>query len=393
MARVVFSGLLLCCGLTACGDWHADPDGFTEADRALISSMVLTAPHHDGSNDWVDVPAARAFGQALFFDKDLANGARVACSDCHSPKQWFSDARAANNVSRGVGITLRNSPSLVNVAFYETFGWDGRADTLWGQVAHAYESPRTMGGSPQRLIAALNPRYAQWYQDVFHAPLPTDGSTPDDVNRAYVNVLKAWAAYLTQLTSTDSPFDRFAAGEREALTLEQRRGLRLFLGKAGCIECHQGASFTDNKFHSIGVGQVGADVPVLDLGHFTGLQELAKLAWRPLDAGTVAPTPTDVGQFRTKGLRQVAETGPYFHAGQVETLKDAVWFYTRGGDHQGSGTVSPFLVELGLTDDEQEDLVAFLRSLTGTEVPRALRCDSSLPSLDGGVREFEVCAP
>ncbi len=387
---------LALCTLAGCGDWRSDPDGFTEADLALISGMVLTPSPADPGNEFLGVPAVETFGQQLFFDQGLAASGSVACTDCHNPNGWFSDTRGGNAVSRGVGVTTRNSPSLVNVGFYEAFGWDGRADSVWGQCHHAYASPRTMAGTPQRLVAGLTGRYEAKYREAFGQELPAlpaDGGVSPDVDQAYRNVLKAWGAYLATLRSRNAPFDRFAGGEREALTVEQRRGLKLFLGKAGCIECHRGASFTDNHFHSVGIGQSGPGVPDVDLGREAGLQALAKLAYRPADAGTPPlPAPADRGQFRTKSLRQVAKTAPYFHAGQLATLKEVVWFYTQGGDHSGAGETSPFLVPLGLTDPEQADLVAFLEALTGDEVPARLRCDPSLlaPGSDGG-RTFVGC--
>jgi cytochrome c peroxidase len=333
-------------------------------------------------------PDVAAFGQQLFFDKGLspgrADGTRVSCADCHSPTEWFSDARPDNNVSQGVGLTARNSPSLVNVAFYQAWGWDGRADSLWGQCHHAYVAPGTMAGTPAALLEAVRARYADRFEAVFHGPLPAADAgvgdpLPTAVDGFYRDILKAWAAYLTQLTSSNAPFDRFAMGEKDALSVEQRRGLRLFVGKAGCIECHQGPSFTDNKYHSVGIGQSGRGVPEFDYGRETGLIQLGKLAFRPEGAmAPSAPAPEDRGLFRTKGLRQVAKTAPYFHAGQLATLKEVVWFYAQGGDHDGFN-VSPFLVPLGLTDAEQADLVAFLEALTGDEVPAALRCDNSRP--------------
>ncbi len=398
MCRVLLQSVVLACVLGACGDWRADPDGFTEADHALFSTLVLGTPRRDPSNPWLGARGVVEFGQQLFFDRGLSSRGTVACTDCHSPKHWFSDARDPNNVSVGVGTTERNSPSLVNVAFYGTFGWDGRADTLWGQCSHAYSSPRTMGGSPRLLLTALSARYEARYFEVFREALPpvpaSDEMTPA-VATVYQRVLQAWAAYLTALTSTDAPFDRFARGERDALSVAQRRGLKLFIGKAGCIECHRGPNFSDDQFHSVGIGQTGAGVPPEDLGRYTGLQELARLPWRP-DGGLPPPARTerDLGTFRTKGLRQISQTGPYFHAGQAETLKDVVWFYTRGGDRAGAGTPSPLMANLGLDESEQADLVSFLESLTGGPVPSSRRCDPSVPYvLDGGVvlREFELC--
>jgi cytochrome c peroxidase len=390
--------MTVCC--LGCGDWRADPDGFTEADLALIRSMALTAAPTDPGNEYAADPEVAALGQALFFDKQLSVGRdggvgadggvqviAVACSDCHSPREWFSDERGDNNVSRGVGVTARNSPSLVNVAFYGTFGWDGRADSVWGQCHHAYAAGATMAGSPALLLAAVRARYADRYQAVFGTPL-TD---PVDLDAFYRTILKTWAAYLVRLTSANAPFDRFALGEREALSVEQRRGLRLFLGKAGCIECHSGPNFSDNRYHSVGIGQSGPGVPAVDKGRADGLEKLKALKFRPAGAAAPdAPTDGDVGQFRTKSLRQVSKTAPYFHAGQVATLKDVVWFYSRGGDHEGVGPVSPFLVPLGLSEPEQADLVAFLESLTGGEVAEALRCDASRASV--APRSFAACA-
>lgn len=397
------AGVLALC-LLGCGTWRADPDGLTERDVALLPELVLTGrlPSHPG-NELIGDPAVALLGQQLFFDKGLSTGAidgarsitPVSCVSCHNPGEWFSDARGENNVSKGVGVTSRNSPSLVNVAFYDTFGWDGRADTLWGQCANGYEPVGTMRGNPALLLEAVRSRYADRYAAVFPGqPLPAAdaGVAVDDF---YRNILKTWATYLTQLTSADAPFDRFALGDREALTVEQRRGLVLFLGKAGCIECHRGPMFTDNAYHSVGIGQSGRGVPETDLGREKGLSVLKTLDDRRLRPEGAAPPPAptleDRGLFRTKGLRQVAGTAPYFHAGQVATLKDAVWFYARGGDHAGAGTTSPFLVPLHLSDDEQADLVSFLRSLTGAEIAPELRCDNARPAplpgayLDGGV--------
>ena len=385
-------GGILVLSFLGCGSWRADADGFTERDLTLLSEMVVNGrpPPHPGDAVATDQRVAE-FGQQLFFDKALSPGrpdgtrssTTVACSDCHNPNEWFSDSRPENNVSQGVGLTTRNSPSLVNVAFYETFGWDGRADTLWGQCDHAYQSPRTMKGTQLQLLLAVRERYAARYALVFPGeplPLPQADAGADALDPFYRNILKAWAAYLTQLSSADSPFDRFAQGDREALTVEQRRGLLLFLGKAGCIECHEGPTLTDNDYHAVGIGQSGRGVPDSDPGRETGLAALRGLRFRP-DGAMTPPEPTaaDRGRFRTKGLRQVARTAPYFHGGQAATLKDVVWFYNQGGDHEGGGEVSPFMVPLGLTELEQAELVSFLEALTGAEVPAALRCDNSRP--------------
>ncbi|MBL8915607.1 MAG: hypothetical protein JNM17_33220, partial [Archangium sp.] len=203
--------------------------------------------------------------------------------------------------------------------------------------------------------------------------------------QAYPFLLKAWGAYIASLDSRRSPFDLWASGEDvNALSEPQKRGFKLFIGKAGCVECHTGPTFSDGNFHNVGIGQVGDGLPQFDYGLWDGLGALAGIAAR--DAGFLAMPPRarveeDRGRFRTKSLRQVAETGPYFHGGQLKTLKDVVWFYNQGGDHAGFGEVSTFMVPLGLSDEEQADLVSFLESLTGAPIPTAQGCDTSVLAL------------
>lgn len=408
--------LALALGCTACSSGNSGDEVFTREDLALIRSMALdpsSTPPIDVSNDFLRVgafgkpatPAFRAalaaFGQQLFFDPGLstprADGSGVACATCHGPTHWFSDSRAENHVSAGVDWTGRNSPSLVNVGYYVSFGWDGQADSLWGQGKHAFEGA-AMKGDKLRLAQQLARRYAEPFRELFGWALPPelasdgasrftavmrDSMSEYELNLIYGCVLKAWGAYLLELSSGNAPFDDFARGDSSALSPEQVRGLQLFIGKAGCITCHLGPHFTDNRFHSVGVQQVGARVPDEDLGRYTGLQKLGAESFRPYRLGTpLPPTEADKGKFRTKSLRHVAKTPPYFHAGQKATLADVVWFYNQGGDRGGAGEPSPFLVPLELSEAEQADVVAFLHSLTGTPVRAELSCNNALPPLD-----------
>jgi cytochrome c peroxidase len=377
-----------------------DETVFTKEDWVLLRGMAFspsTTSPLDVGNEFVrlgDAGAIEVLGQQLFFDTELsakrADGGGVSCAECHAPTDWFSDARGENNVSYGVDWTGRNSPSLVNVGFYSWFAWDGRADMLWVQGKHAYESSATMAGTPLHLAQQVARRYGTQYLGVFHENPPqgllnSDAGIPDqDLDRVYRNVLKAWGAYLLQLNSGDSPFDAFVNGDESALTPEQLRGLHLFIGKAGCINCHSGQHFTDNKFHALGLEQNGVHVPGTDPGRSTGLTKLAELdagaGWRLFPVP--ARTPETVGQFRTKSLRHVSQTAPYFHAGQMATLADVVWFYNQGG-LSGVTNKSPFIVPLGLTEAEQAELVAFLGSLTGKPVPARWACNNA--QTEGGV--------
>lgn len=387
----------------ACGGTSGDGDVFTAEDRALFRAMSLdvkATPPVDVSNEALAtvLPSRRVrlakLGQQLFFDRGLSSnspdGRTVACVDCHEPTHWFSDPRAATQTSLGLRWTSRNSPSLVNVGYYVSFGWDGRADALWAQNKHAFESSATMGGERLHLVREIARRYADRWTDVFTERLPADLAEPGPnrfdvpmdldaqrlVDATYRKALQAWGAYLLQLTSGQAPFDHFAAGDDAALSSSQKRGLRLFFGKAGCVSCHLGPHFTDNRFHALGLPQDGPTLPAVDLGRFTGLTELRKEEFAPYRLSLPpAPTDADKGRFRTKSLRHVAESGPYFHGGQARSLADVVWFYAQGGGGRGEGPVSPLLIPLDLNELEQADLVAFLGALTGEPVPAEWRCD------------------
>lgn len=432
--------LVIAVGLAAssCAEWAPDPDGLTEQDRVVLEAMKAPLVAADTSNPVLADPRAQALGQALFFDPELSGqlkrglpdqqvylggagaGGRLACVDCHAPTGYFDDNRSTpSNVSLGIDFTSRNSPSMVNVAFYQSWAWDGRSDSLWMQCGVAHEAPGAMGGSRLQLARVLSAKYAAPYEEIFgDAGFPrltrvgaedtefdfADGGKPfgasaDYLNRIAANSYKAMAAYLSQLVSVDSPFDTYLADGGE-LSLEARRGLKVFLGRAGCIECHRGPNFTDNQFHSVGVAQRGEHVPLpaKEQGRFDGLGVLMASAFnrcgKYTDRTQAACSIPDAGEadrgmFRTKSLRNIGRTSPYMHAGQLPTLEAVVRFYNAGGDATGfTGTRSRQVVPLGLSEAEIFDLVAFLNSLTGTPVPARLGCDpTSAIDSDGGTRD------
>lgn len=153
------------------------------------------------------------------------------------------------------------------------------------------------------------------------------------------------------MISTNSPFDRFIAGDKAALSDSARRGLELFQGKARCVLCHNGPNFTDNKFHNIGVPQTG---PLKeDPGRYT-----------------VTKREADRGAFKTPSLRSVALTAPYMHTGSLKTLEEVMEFYNRGGDAVPGKDI--FMSALNLTEQDMKDLVEFMKSLTGDLTNMAL---------------------
>ena len=247
-------------------------------------------------------------GRELFFDKRLSRDGTVACASCHDPGYGFTD-REARAVGIGSQRGPRRSPRIVNRAYGRTHFWDGRAGSLEEQVLQPIANPLEMGMRVEEAAART-------------------GLTREELARAL-------ASYVRTILAGDSAYDRFVAGDRGALTVEQQAGLRLFRGKANCVACHLGPNLTDEEFHR--TGALGEDV-----GRFEVTRE-----------------ERDRGAFKTPTLRQVAETPPYFHDGSKATLEAVIEFYNegKGGD--------PEIRPLGLTAEEKGQLAALLRAFTG----------------------------
>jgi cytochrome c peroxidase len=405
----------------------------------------LLPPPADTTNVYADNSSAAAFGQRLFFEKSYAaaltigddgtNGSlgamgergKVACASCHDTNAWFIDTRTKpNNVSLGVAYTPRNAPSLVNATYYKWFGWSGKQDSMWMQGAQGAESRDNFAGNRLFYVHMIYRKYKDDYNRIFPTPLDpaldpaapdaarfpatgkpkTNATDPDgawemmaSADRDIVNVImancgKSLAAYERKLVSLDAPLDRYVNGDSSALSAKAVRGLRLFVGKAGCIGCHSGTHLSDDKFHVTGVPQaVGPHVPENDEGHFADVGGLLRSTFNGAGAysddatagadklSQAATSEEEKGKFRTKALRQVGVTGPYMHNGSMATLEEVVSFYNQGGSADGfAGTKDPLMVPLNLTASEQADLVDFLvTGLTGTPIPADLRVDTAAP--------------
>jgi cytochrome c peroxidase len=440
MAR--FQSCLGACGLlwtVSCGANDPRPATltFSEEEWAIVETLspVPEVPANP-TNVYADDPAAAVLGQRLFFETryagalvvgdDGSNGGlgavgekgKVACASCHNPGSWFMDTRTTpNNVSLGAAYTARNAPSLVNVVFYDFFGWAAKQDWPYVQASGSPESKDNTAGNRLEFAHMLFTHYGDEYDALFAEPLdpaldpdhadasrfPATGkpkSKPEDpdgaweamaaedrviIQRIMSNSGKAIEAYERLLVSRGAPFDRFVAGEENAISLSAKRGLKLFVGKAACVECHSGSTFTDDKVHVTGVPQTGANVPQMDVGHFVDADLMLKNSYngasqfsddREAGAAKLASITVDeakTGAFRTKSLRHVEHTGPYMHDGCMDSLEAVIEFYDRGGgDTDYSGTKDPLLVPLNLTSGERADLVAFLKTLTGEPVPEEL---------------------
>jgi len=288
----------------------------------LEAGTVLTPPL--GLDLYMPVPQANPLtrtkvelGRQLFFDKRLSRDQTLSCASCHDPKRAFSDGRA---VARGIGNAegTRNSPALINRGYGAAFFWDGRAPSLERQALEPILNPKELGMSSVELERRLNMKAS--------------------------DVTDALASFVRTIRSGDSRFDRYTAGQRDALTTLEKQGLVLFRGKGNCSACHVGPSFTDERFHNTGVAW--QDGHLRDEGRFV-----------------VSRDEHDRGAFKTPTLREVAHTAPYMHDGSLATLEDVVEFYSRGGRS------NPFqdaqIRPANFTPEEKRAIVAFLQSLSG----------------------------
>jgi cytochrome c peroxidase len=277
-------------------------------------------------------------GKRLFFDTRLSLDRSSSCASCHSPEKAYADGLARAKGFQGVTLP-RNSPTVLNAAFNTAQFWDGRAATLDEQCKGPLMAAGEMNMiDEQHLVERLNniPAYAQDFKTVF------------GVGPSLDRVAMSIAAFERTLVTPDSRFDRYARGDKSALSQEEKRGLLVFFGKASCSECHKGPNFTDNQYHNLGIAGK-------DAGRFA-----------------VTKKEEDRNAFKTPTLRNVELTAPYMHDGSSATLEEVIDLYDRGG---GEGAhKSKLLFPLNLTAQEKADLLSFLKTLTGTmpkvEVPR-----------------------
>ncbi|WP_181180188.1 cytochrome-c peroxidase [Candidatus Thermokryptus mobilis] len=317
-------------------------------------------------------PEKVELGRKLYFDKRLSVDNTVSCATCHDPKFAFTDGK---KVSEGVKGQkgARNAPTVLNAMFYEEQFWDGRAKTLEEQAKQPIINPIEMGmPDHDAVVKKLKgiPEYVDAFKKVFGGEITID------------RIAQAIAAFERTLLTGNSPFDRFIAGDQNAISESAKRGWQLFQGKARCITCHEfnrsNPFFTDNKYHNIGVAmnqegfaELARKAELLVKEGKLDQRKLDELALNPayseLGRFLVTFNPKDIGAFKTPTLRNVELTAPYMHDGSEATLLDVIEFYNRGGNENPnlSGEMRP----LNLTDQEKQDLVEFLKSLTG-EFPK-----------------------
>jgi cytochrome c peroxidase len=312
----------------------------SSGERAAIVALGPWPPPpvHDPANPASGDPQGVALGESLFHSPRLSpTGLR--CASCHEPWRGFVDGRV---VAQGAARGSRNTPSLLDAARHRHFGWDGARDALGEQSLRPLADPREMPATDADVAALVrgDPALSARYRQVFgQAPGADDARVTHDVGLAL-------AAYIETLRSPRTPFDdgrdHAAAGSGDApLAGAASRGLRLFVGAAGCIACHAGPDFTDDALHASLVHSRGPD-------------------GRP-DAGHPGALPN---AFRTPGLRGVAATAPYLHDGSAATLCDAIRPHAVDAD-----TVPP-----DLDARQRSDVVAFLATLSAHPAATPASC-------------------
>jgi cytochrome c peroxidase len=385
---------------------------FTDAELGRIRGMAyrgVALP--DPTNAWADHPQAAELGQILFFDPGLSGTGEVSCATCHQPDRAFTDGKAVA-VANGPGT--RNTQSLLNVRRQRWFTWDGRNDNLWMQGLEPIEHPLEMDGNRVAAVrhVASEPDLRRRYEDLFGPlppldregipgaarPGPPDSTHPEHVaweamaeadririNKAFANIGKAIAAYERRLSDGSTPFDSFVAGLEEAgrastapLSASELAGLKLFVGKAMCWQCHHGETLSDEEFHNLGIPPGTGGLPD-DQGRYVGIELLRESPFRAggpysndpecdiaIISDGLVNGPENWGRFKTPSLRGVGKTAPYMHAGQFEDLDRVVRFYStlEGAvalDHHAETVLEP----LGLSDEDRRHLVDFLHTLSG----------------------------
>lgn len=393
---------------------HADDEGshrWNDEEKGSIRSLwigSLPPLPKVPSNRYADDPAAAALGKKFFLDKAFSGNAEVSCGTCHRDDYSFTDSFP---LAHGMGTTGRRTMPMIGLAYQSWFFWDGRKDSLWSQALGPIENPVEHGFTRTLCYTIIRDNYREEYEKVFGAfpevkirksSLKARPATHDaaalkawvklspkakkSVNVVYANMGKAIGAYGRILLPGPSRFDTYAGAVlegdeslmKQTFNPEEVAGLRLFFGKAGCTNCHNGPLMTNGDFHDIGfpvkegeTADPGRAVGILSVlgDEFNCLSEYSDADPKECVELRFLDTTTDKyqGAFKTPTLRNVAVRPPYLHAGQIGTLRDVLEFYrevSKRHSHEEDGKHAD--LEHGtLTDEEVEHLEAFLHTLTG----------------------------
>ncbi|MDH3273163.1 MAG: hypothetical protein OEM64_03940 [Gammaproteobacteria bacterium] len=362
------------------------PAPWTKAEIDVLRSLWITslpplAP--DPTNAVAANPRAAKLGQQLFFDTRMSANGVVSCASCHQPQRRFTDGLPKG---QGVASSKRNTRSIVGVAYSPWLYWDGRKDSLWSQALAPLEDPNEHGSDRVKVVELVtqSPEYREDYEILFGVFDPAaDGA----IDTAFANVGKAIAAFERLLMPSPSRFDDYVEalldgnedGQAAALSTDEILGLQLFIGEAGCTQCHNGPLLTNNEFHNTGVISFPGEVP--DKGRVAGVREVLadpfNCSGNHSDSAEAECTELRyartgaelIGAFRTPSLRNLENTEPYMHKGQFNTIAETLRHYNEAPPAMiGHNEAKP----LGLSRRQLQQIEAFLGSLAAPLAPQIL---------------------
>ena len=376
---------------------------WTAKEREMLKSLSLASLGPlpaDPSNRFADDARAAALGERLFSDARLSGNGKVSCATCHVPQHDFQDGTP---LAHGVGTTGRRTMPIAGTAHGAWFFWDGRTDSQWSQALGPLESAVEHGGSRTQYAHTIAAHYRADYEAVF-GPLPSLAGLPaqagpvadtawraawtripaarqGEITRVYANIGKAIAAFERRVELVPTRFDRYVDAElagrshdgTSSLSDDEVAGLKLFVGKANCVNCHNGARLTDDHFHNTGV-PASSLVAAVDSGRSVGVRQALAAEFActskysdatPDDCAELRFATTEgeelVRAYKTPSLRGVAERAPYMHAGQIATLAGVIQHYDRAPKAPfGHSELKP----LELSEKERRQIEGFLRTLS-----------------------------
>ena len=406
MKRFLIPGLLVI-GLGAGLGWQLLPaplpQAWTPQEAALIQSLSLSqlpALSPDPSNAVADNESAAKLGQLLYFDSRMSGNGEVACATCHQPERYFTDGLP---LAAGTALGPRHTPSLVGLSHSPWFYWDGRKDSQWAQALAPIEAGHEHNLDRLQVIRliAKDRDYSERYTALF-GELPSLPATPQaasplgnaeasaswqrlslaqqsGINRAFANLGKSLAAYQRKLLPGPSRFDEYAdqvssesgISGNGMLSRVEIAGLKLFIGDGQCISCHNGPLFTNFEFHNTGVLAIAGQLP--PMGRYDGIRLAREDEFNCLsDYSDAQPEECIelrfakddnelVGAQKTPSLRNITETAPYMHGGQIADLTAVMQHYNDAPTSMLSHNEAK---PLGLRPVQLSQLVAFMQTLT-----------------------------
>jgi cytochrome c peroxidase len=412
MRKVLYIiGSIAYASLIGCGEQKVEHD-YSNADIQFLSNLSLTnlsAPLESESNQYSDSLAAAKMGHRLFFDSDLSSNGSVSCATCHQPAKYFTDGLKR---SVAIGMVKRNAPSVLPSAWSHWQFWDGRKDSLWSQALGPFEDPSEHNFSRTKVANHIIKNYREPYEETFTVipesiysivqeidatPLGTTRQKslwrkllPEQqkaINQVFANVGKALMAYQRQLKMQPAKFDGFVDAlstnsltSSNVLSNSEQNGMRLFLGRANCVSCHNGPLFSNFEFHNIGAPE--SDKQQVDLGRFSAISALVNDEFTCLSEYSDAEPencmemrflkkkgPELVGAFKTPSLRNIGKTAPYMQTGQFDTLEQVISHYDMPTPPYYNRLQHPSrphfdILPLKLSEQEKADLISFLQTLT-----------------------------